>query len=203
MNNNVWNPKEAGTQTLHAYSPSSWYVVADHSKPGVRPGSIKSYADTQKNFTNRTINSFTEITAAFDMTSPPVGEWNECFDIWVGGIGSKCTAELMVWTNHRYNGPLPPKNAAESVKVTVDGQGYTAWRRPLNPGDTRSYIALAMNPMRPSGKVDLLKVFNWLVSKGWLKATDKVAAIEYGIEIANTAGGPQTFRLNNYTLTAK
>jgi hypothetical protein len=60
-----------------------------------------------------------------------------------------------------------------------------------------------MNTKTPAGTLDLLAVFRWLVGKGWLKATDKVAAIEYGVEIANTAGGPQTFRLNNYTLTTK
>jgi predicted chitinase len=203
VNNNIWNQAEAGTQTITATSPGSWVVVADHSRPDVRPGSIKSYPDTQKNFTDRAIDSFTEITAAFDMTCPPVGEWNSAFDIWINGIGSKCTHEIMVWVDHRYNGVLPPKNATEATTVTIDGQGYTAWRRPLNPGDTRSYIALAMNPMKAAGTVDLLKVFKELVRLGWLKGTDKVAAIEYGVEIASTAGGPQTYRLNQYTLTAR
>jgi len=200
VNNNVHNATESGTQTLYAHSPSSWYVVADHSKAGARPGSIKSYPDTQRNFTDRPIDSFQEIVAEFDMTNPPVGEWNAAFDIWIGAIGSKSTAEVMIWTDHRYNGVLPPKNATEATTVTIDGQPYIAWWR-LN-GNGGRYIALAMNPMRPAGSVDLLKVFRWLVSQGWLKGTDKVAAIEYGVEIANTAGGPQTFRLNNYTLTA-
>lgn len=203
MNNNVWNKKDpVGPQAIYAYGPDSWYVVADHSNPAARPGAIKSYPDTQRNFTNRTIDSFTEITSTFSMTNPPVGEWNACYDIWIGAWGA-IAGEVMIWTDHRYNGPLPPGNAAESTKVTIDGQGYTAWKRPLNTGDTRPYIALAMNPMKAVGEIDLLKVFQWLVSKGWLKGTDKVAAIEYGVEIANTAGGPQTFRLNNYTLTAR
>lgn len=203
VNNNVWNAAEAGTQEIRAYSPHSWEVDANHSRTGVRPGSIKSYPDTQYNFTNRTIDSFTEITTSWSMTSPPVGEWNECFDIWIGGIGSKCTAELMLWTNHRYNGVLPPKNATESVRLTIDDRDFIAWRRPLNAGDSRWYIALAMVPMQAEGKLDLLKVFRALVARGWLKGTDKVAAIEYGIEIANTAGEEQTFRLNDYQLNFK
>lgn len=176
-------------------------MVADHSKPGAPSGSIKSYPDTQRNFTDRPIDSFTQITAAYDMTCPPVGEWDAAFDIWVGGIGSKSTAEVMIWTHHRYNGVLPPKNALESTTVTIDGQGFTAWRR--KNGNGGDYIALAMNPMKPAGTVDLLKVFRWLIGKGWLKGTDKVAAVEYGVEIANTNGGPQTFTLNSYTLIAK
>lgn len=200
MNNNVHNATESGPQTLYAHSPSSWYVVADHSKADARPGSIKSYPDTQRNFTDRTIDSFTQIVSAYSMTNPPLGEWNAAYDIWIGAIGSKSTAEVMIWTDHRYPASIPPKNATETATVTIDGQPYKAWWR-LN-GNGGRYIALVMDPKKATGTVDLLKIFRWLVDKGWLKGTDKVAAIEYGVEIANTAGGPQTFRLNNYTLTA-
>jgi len=202
VNNNVHNAAEAGTQTLYAYGPDSWYVLADHSRTDVRPGSVKSYPDTQRNFTNRSIDSFSKITAAYDMSNPAVGEWNAAFDIWIGGIGSRSTAEVMVWTDHRYPASIPPGNALETKTVTIDGQPYKAWRR--KNGNGGDYIALVMDPKRPAGTVDLLKVFKWLVSVGWLKSTDLVAAIEYGVEISNTpAGSPQTFRLNNYQLTAE
>ncbi|MEV6413837.1 hypothetical protein [Kribbella sp. NPDC051718] len=200
INNNVHKPDLAGEQTMYVYGPGSWYVVANHSKPGVPPGAIKSYPDTQRNFADRTIDSFTQIVAEYSMTNPPAGEWNAAFDVWIGGIGSKSTAEVMVWTDHRYNGVIPPPNAEMSSTVVIDGQYFNAWWR--RNGNGGRYIALAMNPRKSSGSVDLLKVFRWLVQMGWLKGTDKVAAIEYGVEIANTAGGEQTFRLNEYTLTA-
>lgn len=204
VNNNVWNDLESGSQTLRAWSPSRWEVIANHSRTDVRPGSIKSYPDTQKNFTNRSIASFAEMTATWSTEFPAVGEWIGAFDNWIGGIGSKCTAEVMLWTHHRYNGALPPPNAVESTTVTIAGHAFVAWRRPLNDkGLGQQYIALAMIDHKPIGSVDLLAVFRWLVDKGWLKGTDLVAAIEYGVEIANTAGGSQTFRLNNYTLTAQ
>jgi hypothetical protein len=176
-------------------------VEANHSRTDVRPGSIKSYPDTQRNFTNRSIDSFTQITADYDMTCPPAGEYDAAFDVWIGGIGSKSTAEVMVWTEDRYNGPLPPKNALESTTVTIDGQALIAWRR--KNGNGGDYIALAMRPMRRAGSLDLLAVFRWLISKGWLKGTDLVAAVEYGVEIASTAGSEQRFTLNSYTLTTK
>lgn len=201
VNNNVHNAAEAGTQTMYADGPGSWYVVADHSKAGARPGSIKSYPDTQRNFTGRSIDSFTEITAEYDMSCPPVGEWDAAFDIWIGGIGSKSTAEVMVWTDQRYNGKLPPANAVKTDTVTIGGQTFIAWTR--KNGNGGDYIALVMTPVKPAGSVDLLKIFKYLVSLGWLRSTDLVAAIEYGVEIANTAGGPQTFRLNKYVLTAR
>lgn len=200
VNNNVFSAN-AGTQTMHVYGTGSWQVVANHSLPGVPPGSIKSYPDTQRNFTNRSIDSFTQITADYDMTCPPVGEWDAAFDVWIGGIGSKSTAEVMVWTQNRYNGPLPPGSALEAVSVTIDGQGFIAWRR--KNGNGGDYIALAMNPQKSAGQLDLLAVFRWLVSKGWLRGTDLVAAVEFGVEIANTAGSEQRFTLNSYTLKAR
>lgn len=201
VNNNVHNAAEAGTQTMYAVSPSNWWVVADHSRTDVRSGAVKSYPDTQHNFTNRSIASFKTMTATFDMSNPDVGEWNAAFDIWIGGIGSKSTAEVMIWNQYRYPASLPPSNATEKTTVTIDGQTYVAWWR-LN-GNGGRYIALAMTPQKAKGTVDLLKVFQWLTGQGWLKSTDLVAAVEYGIEISNTpAGSPQTFRLNEYTLTA-
>lgn len=201
INNNVFNKDQAGEQTMYVYGPGSWWVVANHSKPGTPAGKIKSYPDTQRNFTDRPIDSFTDITADYDMTCPQAGEWDAAFDVWVGGIGSKSTAEVMVWTHHKYNGVIPPPNAEMSSTVVIDGQYFNAWWR--RNGNGGRYIALAMNPQKPRGSVDLLKVFQWLVQMGWLKGTDKVAAIEYGVEIANTAGSEQTFRLNNYKLTAQ
>lgn len=204
VNNNVWNATESGTQTLYAASPSKWAVVANHSRTDVRPGSIKSYPDTQQNYTNRPIDSFTEMTASWSTEFPAVGEWFGAFDNWVGGIGSKCTAEVMIWTHHRYNGKLPPSNATESTTVEIAGHRFVAWRRPLNDkGLGQQYIALSMLDHKPVGSLDVLAVFKWLVSKGWLKGSDLVAAIEYGVEIANTAGEERTFTVNDYTLTAK
>lgn len=195
------NAAEAGPQTLYAYGPGRWYVVADHSRTGVNAGSIKSYPCTQKNF-GQSIDSFTQITAGWSMRCPPVGEWNASFDVWVNGFGKGSTAEVMIWTDHRYPARIPPGNATESTTVTIDGQPYTAWRRPSHPGGW--YIALVMDPKQPTGAIDLLKVFRWLVEKGWLAGADKVSAIEYGVEISNTpAGSPQTFWLDTFVLNTQ
>ena len=191
--------KEAGSQTLFAYGSARWYVEANHSRTDIpvnRRGSIKSYPCTQKNF-DRPIDSFSKIRSSWSTTCPASGEWNASYDIWINGFGKGSTAEVMIWTDHRYPARIPPSNAAESAKVTIDGRAFTAWRRESHPGG--SYIALVLDTKAPAGKLDLLAVFDWLVGKGWLKGTDKISAIEYGIEIANTVG-PQRFHLNDFTL---
>lgn len=205
MNNNVRDDGKypVGEQTLRVYGTDCWEVDADHNYAPNAPGAIKSYPCTQRNFNPpRLISSFTEITARFDFTSPAAGEWNEAFDVWWGKWGG-LTGELMVWPNHRYNGPLPPSSAVQTDRPTIAGQKYIAWTRPLNPNETRPYIALVMDPMVAQGSVDLLAIFKWCVSKGWLEDTDTVAAIEYGIEFANNGGQKRTHRLNDYELTAR
>lgn len=203
MNNNVWNDKDqVGVQTMRVYGPDCWEVDADHNYAAAgREGAIKSYPCTQRNFTNRTAGSFAGETARFDMTSPKDGERNNAFDIWTGKWGG-ITGEIMIWTDHLYNGPLPPKNATESTTVTIDGQGYIAWRRPLNKDDKRWYIALAMTPMKAAGEINVGNIFAWLIGKGWLKETELIAAIEFGVEIAHGAGQKRTHRLNNFELSA-
>lgn len=196
-------PNEVGSQLLSVYSPTSFKVVASHNKnlidPTVQPGKIKSYPDIQRNYTGRTVDSFTTLHASWSTKYPAKGEWDGAFDIWLGAWGN-ILGELMVWTHDRYNGPLPPKNATESDSASIDGNTFVAWRRPLNKDDPRWYIALSMTNPKPEGALDLAAVFRWLVGKGWLKGTDLIAAVEYGVEIANTGGTEETFWVD-YTLT--
>jgi len=196
VNNNKWNSGEAGPQTIHACGFNSWYVVSDQPELASNPGSVKTYPDTQKNFPDQAISSFGSIksTYANSASAPSSGEYNFAYDIWLNGLGNE---ELMLWTNYRYPGSLPPGDAQDKATATIDGQQYVAWKR----GSTGSrYIALAMTPQKTAGTVDLKHVFDWLVSKGWLTGTDKLSAIEYGVEVSST-NGPQTFRLDDYSLT--
>jgi hypothetical protein len=195
-------PNEVGSQTLSVYSPTSFKIVANHNKnlvdPTVPPGKIKSYPCIQRNYSSRPVDSFTTLTATWSTNYPNIGEWDGAFDIWLGAWGN-ILGELMVWTHNRYNGPLPPKNAIESTSASIDGNTFVAWRRPLNPNDSRWYVALSMTNPKPEGTLDLVSVFRWLAGKGWLKATDLIAAVEYGVEIAHTGGVEGTF-LVDYTL---
>jgi hypothetical protein len=201
VNNEVWNGAEAGTQTMCAQSYKQWTVVANHPKPGADKHSIKSYPDTQKLFSDPKLSSLTTVSSSFSQTTPTVGEWNWSYDIWMNGWST----ELMIWTQHRYGGenaaPLPPGDAQETATVTINGIAYTAWRRDREVEGDRNYIALVMDETHASGTVNLRAVFDWLISKGWLQAAATLQAVDYGVEIADTAGGPQTFKLNDFSLS--
>lgn len=199
--NEVWNTAEAGPQTIKVCSASSWFVEANHPKAGVpadREGSVKSYPCTQVLFYKPALSTLTSLTSRWAHEAPASGYWNACYDIWLGGLGGASTAEIMIWTDKRYPAPLPPSNAPKVSNLALGGRNYTAWtRKNSNGGD---YIALVDNTNRPAGEVDLLAVFKWLASLGWIKMTDTLAAVNYGIEISSTKSAPATFWLNDFKL---
>lgn len=193
VRNEVWNAAEAGPQTISLYSDNSWSVVSTQPKPGANEHSVKSYPCTQYLYHLPALSSFKSIVSGFRHEAPASGEWDAAYDIWIGGLGSKSTAEVMIWTDHRYPGPLPPSNTVQKATYTSpSGIVYTAWTR--KNGNGGDYIALVANQKMTDGTVDILKVFQWLIGLGWLKKTDTLAAINYGIEIASTGGKPLTFR---------
>lgn len=200
--NEVWNTAEAGPQTIKVCSASSWFVEANHPKAGVpadREGSVKSYPCTQVLFSKPALSSIVSLTSKWAHEAPAAGYWNACYDIWLGGLGSASTAEVMVWTDKRYPGPIPASNALKSVKANLNGVPFTAWtRKNSNGGD---YIAVVFDQNRQRGDVDLLAVFKYLASLGWIKMTDTLAAVNYGIEISSTKSAPATFWLNDFKLT--
>lgn len=199
--NEVWNTAEAGPQTLKVCDETSWFVEATHPKAGLPKdsGSVKSYPCTQTLFPKTPLSSLKSLSLRFAHEAPALGEWNACVDAWVGGLGSASTAEVMVWTDHRYPASIPPSNALKTATLALAGVTYKAWtRKNSNGGD---YIALVANEKRAAGTVDLLAVFKWLQGLGWLKATDTLAAVNYGIEISNTQLTKQVFRMNDCTLT--
>ena len=90
---------------------------------------------------------------------------------------------------------------AGSVAVTIDGVAYHALR--ASPG----FIVLLNDTYIYSGSVNLLHVFAWLASQGWVTLTDSFSMIGYGVEISVTessAGvqGPERFDFTDWSLTA-
>lgn len=211
VNNEVWNADEAGPQKLSVCSARSWFVESTQPKAGADPSSIKSYPCTQTLFSNPTLGSLIgadrELSAKWAHEAPATGEWNWAFDIWHNGWSSPKKKELMIWTEHRYGGdnlaPLPPGNAIDKATATIDGKEFVAWRRDLQAAGDRGYIALVAKTAIRAGQLDLKQVYAWLISKGWMTATETLTALNYGVEIADTKQKPERFYLNDYVLTVR
>jgi len=190
--NDMWNTSGYNvSQTIYACSYSDWYVTAtmDNSKGD---GAVKTYPDSHRDFQNEPqINSFKSITSTFAETSPHTGIYEDAYDIWINGVASSSSTELMIWTDNYHQVPWGTNEGT----VTFGGRTYTAWRK-------GSWIAFVANSNFSSGTMDLLAFFKWIMSKGWIPGNSTLGAVDYGVELVSTNGVPQTFTFSNFTVNA-
>jgi hypothetical protein len=152
VHNNMWNVSGYNVrETLSACAYNNWYVTAtmDNSRGD---GAVKTYPNVHKDYNEPAISSFSSITSTFSETSPHVGIYEAAYDIWLNGVASNGSTEVMIWNDNYHQVPAGSKQAT----VTFDGRSYTVWR-------TGTYIAFAADSTFTSGTVDLLAMF----SAGW------------------------------------
>jgi hypothetical protein len=192
--NNMWNAAGYSVQqTMYVCSYSNWYVVATMNNDSGN-GAVKTYPDVQANFNSPAISSFHSISSTFGQTSPNVGIYEDAYDIWINGVASSSSTELMIWTQN--HGQTP----AGSVVGTASfgGQEYQVWRQGTGAG---AYIAFVADTNVSAGTVDLLAFFDWVISQGWIPATSTLGQICYGAELVSTGGAPATFSFTGFSVT--
>jgi hypothetical protein len=188
--NNMWNAsKYPVSQTLYACSYSNWYVVATMNND-TGDGAVKTYPNAHEDFSEPAISSLHTISSTFSEQSPHVGIYEDAYDIWLNGVASSGSTEVMVWTENFHQ---VPSGSAEG-SVTLGGRTYTAWR-------AGSYIALVATANFSSGTVNLLQIFDWIMSKGWIPASSTLGQIDYGAEIVSTGGSPATFSFSDFSIS--
>ena len=190
VHNNMWNSAEAlGPETLYACSYHNWYVV---SKQTNHAGAVKTYPNVHKDYDNVRISSFNRIRSTFAATSPHVGIYNVAYDIWANGVATSGSTEIMIWTENFKQVPAGNKVA----RVGLGGRTYNVWKTSDN-----HYIALVPTAVMKSGSIDLLAIFKWLMSKGWLPANSTLGQIDFGVEIVSTDGRNATFTFTDFSIT--
>jgi hypothetical protein len=184
----MWNASEGGPETLYACSYNNWYVTS------TQPNStaVKTYPNVHRDYDNVRISSFNSLRSSFAATSPHVGIYNVAYDIWLNGVATDGSTELMIWTENYRQRPA----GSIATRVSLGGRSYDVWKTSDN-----SYIAFVPKSIMTSGSLDLLSMFKWLMSKGWLSSTATVGQIDYGVEICSTNGRPATFRFTNFSIT--
>ncbi len=191
VDTDTWNA--AGyqvSQTMYICDYNNWYVVANMND-NAHDGAVKTYPNVHKDFdTEPQIGSFSTISSGFAHTAPHVGIYEFAYDIWLNGIASSGSTEVMIWTDNFHQ--VPSGSSLETV--TVDGQSYNVYK-------TGSYIAFVQSTNVTSGTVNLLWFFNHIIEKGWIPATSTVGAIDYGVELVSTGGADATFEVNDFSLT--
>jgi hypothetical protein len=189
--NNMWGISGYSvSQTIYACSHSNWYVTADMNNDN-GDGHVKTYPNSQRDFNNTTISSLSSVTSTFAQTSPGTGIYEDAYDIWLNGLATSGSTEVMIWTQ---NHGQTPSGSVQGT-VTVDGRTFTVWK-------SGSYIAFVANSNFTSGTVNLLAFFQYIIGKGWIPSSSTLSQVCYGVELVSTNGAPATFSFSNYSVNA-
>jgi len=177
------------SQTLHACAYNNWYVVATMNN-GNGDGAVKTYPNVHEDFNEPRISSFHTISSTFAEQSPHVGIYEDAYDIWINGVATSGSTEVMVWTDN--HGQTP--SGSNVASATFGGRSYKVWK-------SGSYIAFVADSNFTSGTVNLLQIFNWIMARGWIPASSTVGQIDYGAELVSTNSAPATFSFSNFSIS--
>ena len=186
----MWNASGYSvTQTMYVCSYSNWYVVANMNND-TGDGAVKTYPDVQANFNEPKISTFQSISSTFAESSPHVGIYEDAYDIWLNGVASSGSTEVMIWTENFHQVP----SGSVVASVSFGGRGYKVWKN-------GSYIAFVADSNFTSGTVDLLQFFNWIISQGWIPGSSTLGQICYGVELVSTNSAPATFNFTDFSVS--
>jgi hypothetical protein len=190
VHNNMWNDSvPLGPETLYACAFNNWYVVSNQTDDA---GAVKTYPNVHKDYANTRVSSLSALSSSFAATSPHKGIYDVAYDIWLNGVATSGSTEIMIWTDNFHQVP-----AGDRVRtVALGGRTYNAWKTPDN-----GYIALVPTVTITAGTLNLLAIFKFTIAQGWLAAGSTLGQICYGVEIVSTGGTNQTFNFTNFAIT--
>lgn len=191
--NDMWNvSRYQVSQTLYACSYSNWYVDATMNNDS-GDGAVKTYPNSHRDFDSEPrIDSFKSITSTFAETSPNSGIYEDAYDIWLNGIASSGSTEVMIWNYNHGQSPAGSRVAS----ATFGGRSYQVYKT------TGNYIAFVADSNFTSGTVNLFDFFKWVIAKGWIPAGSTLGQVDYGAELVSTNGVPATFTFSNFSVNA-
>jgi hypothetical protein len=195
VDTDTWNAANYPVQqTMYICDYNNWYVVANMNNDS-GDGAVKVYPNVHKDFNEPRLDSFTSITSTFSHIAPHVGIYEYAYDMWLNGVASSGSTEVMIWTDNF--GQTPAGQVADTV--TFDGHTYDVYNSNNN---FISFVDKTNGTTVTSGTVSLLQFFNYVVSMGWAHSGSTLGAIDYGIEIVSTDGMDATFQVNDFSVTA-
>jgi hypothetical protein len=191
VDTDTWNAAQYQvSQTMYVCDYNDWYVVANMNDDA-GDGAVKTYPNVHKDFSGSPpVSSFNTISSSFAHTAPHVGIYEFAYDIWLNGVASSGSTEVMIWTDNFHQ--VPSGSSLETV--TLGARSYDVYK-------SGSYIAFVETTNVTSGTLDLLSFFNHVMGKGWIPSTSTLGAIDYGVEIVSTNGTDATFQLDDFSLT--
>lgn len=201
----IWNGAGGGgtiaSQELDADNGYQWQVIAN----ATGNGAVLSYPDTQDTVTDSNgndipVTSYTGLTSSYSTSLPSSpgssDDYEAAYDIWTSGYGQ----ETMVWTDNHGQTPA----GSDTGKTWTDpstGNAYEIWSTGEAAAD-QPLVTFVKKTNSVSGSVDLLQLFKFMQSNGYMVSGAGVSQVDYGFEICSTSGKTETFAVNSYTLNA-
>ena len=99
----------------------------------------------------------------------------------------------MIWVDNYNQVPAGKKVA---TGVTLGGHSWDVWWE-----SSSGYLVFNATKTLPAGTVDLLGLFKYATTNGWLPATSTVGQLAFGIEVCSTGGQDATWTVDNYSVT--
>jgi hypothetical protein len=211
VGNNCWADPSC-KQTVSANGPADWQVVA--SEPKGNTG-VMTYPDIQQLFNNwcgtgnwngcanptdTPLSALSGLRFGYGLSMPPSTSGTiaqAAYDIWTTDPTHN---EVMIWLDNDNRGSGGA--TFDASYTTADGQQWTLY----NYGDEIiwSLGARGTYAQRTSyADVPVAELMQYLVDHGYQKSTSLVGQIDFGWEICSTGGVPQTFTVNDYSITAR
>jgi hypothetical protein len=191
VDTDTWNA--AGytvSQTMYICDYDNWYVVAKMDN-STGDGAVKTYPNVHMDFNAApAVSSFGAISSGFAHAGPHVGIYEFAYDMWLDGVASNNSIEVMIWTDNYKQVP----SGSKQETFTSGGQTYQVWK-------SGNYIAFVDMNNVTSGTLDLLAFFKEVIAKGWAPANATLGAIDYGVELVSTNGADTTFSVTGFSLT--
>ena len=190
LHNNMWNSDVTlGPETLYACSYRDWYVVSRQTNEA---GAVKTYPNVHKDYEDVPLSSFKSLTSTFAAASPHVGIYDVAYDIWLNGVATSGSTEIMIWTENFNQVPAGEKAAT----ATFGAQSFEVWRT-----SNGHYLAFVPNQPLTSGSLDLKALFDWTTGKGWLSEDSTLGQVCFGVEIVSTDGKDARFQFSDFSIT--
>jgi hypothetical protein len=188
--NNMWNLDAGpGPETIYACSYHSWYVVSDQMEGS---GAVKTYPNVQRNYKSLPIPSLQSVISTFAETSPRVGVYEYAYDVWLNGIATASSTQIMIWVDNYNRVP----SGSRVTTTTLGGRTYDVWRTVDG-----FWVGLVSTANFTSGTLDLLEIFNWTIAQGWLPSNSTLDQIDFGVEIVSTGAASATYVFSDFSIS--
>lgn len=181
-------------------SESDWGATVTVNN-GANP--VISYPDVENTYAQVPLGNFQHIWATWAQTMPSASSGftgEAMFDCWLNGAFAGAGDEVSIFVDNQGVFVGPSGDTVIGQQLQFNGMLWTAYQRVgASPPDFIfvPYVNL------PSGTLDLLPFFNWLVTNGYLANPSTLQAIEFGWETVQSGGQPAIFQVTSYSVSAQ